>query len=413
MRIFDVTGRSASPIAAGGMVRIHNLLRHLSRQHEVRQLCFGPLTRPYRKALKETPITPTYRVVTYVTPVGATAARLSHSVWDSRSMAARAAIRYMRTSRLERLASWADVLLFEGPWLIEMRRRWAGHVVVGMHNVETARFGSYMEAKGHSKGARRRLGQIERIQAEAIAAASLLTAVSEDDRHEFVERYGADPARTIVVPNGADTERYRPVDPDTKASFKRELGLPDRPTVLYLGSRFPPNTVGLSWVRRAAKATDRFTFLVVGAVSRPGVHGNVVATGVVPDIAPYLHASDFAICPVQYGAGTKIKLFESLAAGLPSVVFRESLHGTSFLDGEHVLVSAKGEAELVASLERLAGDVALAEHIRAQGRAHVVEHHDWALSAAVLNAALRELVGDQERRLTYRAPIRSGESAAR
>lgn len=412
MRILDLTGRSAHPVATGGLVRIDSLLRHLSHQHEIRQFCLGPLSRPYRRAVKEIPVTPTFRVVSYATPLTVAAARLSQNVWDSRSAASRAAMRFMGTSRLERLAAWADLLLFEGPWLVERCRRWSDRVVVGMHNVETARFKSYMEVKGRSKGARRRLSEIERIQAEAIAAANLLTAVSEEDRRDFVERYGADPARTIVVPNGADTGRYRPVDPDTKASLKRELGLPAKPTVIFLGSRFPPNTLGLSWVRRVAKATDRFTFLIVGPVARPGVSGNVVATGLVPDVAPFLRAADFAICPVQYGAGTKIKLFESLAAGLPSVVFRESLHGTALVDAQHVLVAPKTERELVASLERLAGNADLAEQISTEARAFVVEHHDWSRSAAVLDAALRELVGEHEHRLTYRAPARSGSPTA-
>ncbi len=123
-------------------------------------------------------------------------------------------------------------------------------------------------------------------------------------------------------------------------------------------------------------------------------------------------AADFAICPVQYGAGTKIKLFESLAAGLPSVVFGESLYGTSLVDGQHVLVAPKTEHDLAASLERLADDADLAEQIRTEARTFVVEHHDWSRSAAVLDAALRELVGEHEHRLTYRAPVRSGARAA-
>jgi glycosyltransferase involved in cell wall biosynthesis len=182
--------------------------------------------------------------------------------------------------------------------------------------------------------------------------------------------------------------------------------------VIFLGSRFPPNVLGRSWVHRVAGKSDRFTFLVVGSVSRRGVRGNVVSTGWVPDVAPYLRAADFSLCPVQYGAGTKIKLYEALAAGLPTVAFSESLHGTSFVDGTHLLVAAKSERDVIARLDELAGDPALAERIGAEARGFVVEHHDWSRSASVLDAALRELVGEREHRLTYRAPSRSATKTA-
>jgi glycosyltransferase involved in cell wall biosynthesis len=227
--------------------------------------------------------------------------------------------------------------------------------------------------------------------------------VCEEDRHSLVELYGADPVRTIVVENGADTERYRPVDRDTKVALKQELGLPAKCTVAFVGSRFPPNTEALSWIHRLARATDRFAFLVVGDVARRSVRGNVVATGRVGDIAPYLQAADAFVCPVQYGGGTKIKLFEALSTGLPTVAFEESLRGTSFVDGEHVLVAGKSERDLLARLDELERDSALAERLGEKARALVVERHDWRRSATALDEALRSLLGEHDRRLTYRS----------
>ena len=70
-----------------------------------------------------------------------------------------------------------------------------------------------------------------------------------------------------------------------------------------------------------------FTFLVVDALfSDPRAEGDLIATGCINDYRPSQQTADPAICPIQYGGRTKIKLMETLAAGLPTVTFAESIH---------------------------------------------------------------------------------------
>jgi glycosyltransferase involved in cell wall biosynthesis len=201
-----------------------------------------------------------------------------------------------------------------------------------------------------------------------------------------------DPSRVVVVPNGADTEANRPADAEARRAAKQELGLPHRPTVLFAGSNVPPNWAGLSWVRRLASRTDRFTFLVVGPVSRPGVEANVVATGRVPDMAPFLRAADISVCPIRFGGGTKIKLLESMGAGLPTVAFAESIHGLAVRENEHLLIAGRSEAEWLAALELLADDPALAHRLGHAAATFVTRHHDWSRIADGLETALLRLL---------------------
>ena len=357
----------------------------------------------------ETPITPTYRVITYSSPLTELVVSYSERFWGSRSAFSGKALQLARPGRLRELLDWADLVLVETPWQFEYlrSRRPDGQFILSAHNFERARFASYVELQGRSAAAERRLRYVERLEAEALAYSSLTLAVSPEDRLELLRHYEVDPESVIVIPSGADTEKYHPVDRETKAALKRELGLPPRPTVAFVGSRFTGNRPGLDWVRRLAAATDRFTFLVVGPVSRPGVRGSLHATGRVEDVAPYLQAADLAVCPIQYGGGTKIKLFESLAAGLPTVAFAESLHGTDLREGQHVLVAEKTQRDLLTALDRLVSEPDLARRLGAAARAFMVEGHDWKQSAAKLDAALRELVGPRERRETSRSPARA------
>jgi glycosyltransferase involved in cell wall biosynthesis len=218
-------------------------------------------------------------------------------------------------------------------------------------------------------------------------------AVSAADRERFVELYAVDPDRVVEVPNGSDTERFTPAPRDAKEPLREALGLPARPTVVYAAAGPKvADLVGLRWVRSAAANLGNTTFLVVGGVSPPFVEGNVIATGFVPDPVPYFQAADIAVCPIEYGGGTKLKLFDSLAAGLPSVVFEEALHGTDFRHGEEVWIAEKSISALTTAVSRLLEDQALADRLSVQGRELVVVQHDWKDSARRLEAALLSIL---------------------
>jgi glycosyltransferase involved in cell wall biosynthesis len=138
---------------------------------------------------------------------------------------------------------------------------------------------------------------------------------------------------------------------------------------------------------------DRFTFLAVG----PGADvddppSNMISTGFVDDIRPYLDAADIALCPIEHGAGTKIKLLEYMAAGLPTVVFAPALGGLLASDGVEVLVAEPSVRALHQAIERIADDRALAVRLGRAARALVVDRYDWERIAGRLDDALTEAV---------------------
>jgi glycosyltransferase involved in cell wall biosynthesis len=284
----------------------------------------------------------------------------------------------------------------EFPWQFRECAQLVGErpIVYASHNVEAERHSSLAEAAGAGPSRHAWLAFIEGREREAVRRADLVVAVSEADRRGFVERYGADPARIVVAPNGADIVTIAPADADRRAQAREQLGLPaGRPVVVFAGADVTPNRDALEWVRSLARATDRFTFLVVGKVGgEPRVEGPLHVAGWIPDFTLALAAADFSLCPVAFGGGTKIKLLESIAAGLPVVAFEESLHGTDLRDGEHVVVAERSVGGLRAELDALADEPERAARIGAAARDHAVEHHDWRQSAAAVERALAGLV---------------------
>src|SRR5205807_1379668 len=221
--------------------------------------------------------------------------------------------------------------------------------------------------------------------------------VKQGDRDDFVERYGVDPGKIVVAPNAADIQGLTPADPERRAAARRAFGLGPGPVAFYAGTDVPPNLRGLEWIRPLAKVAEEVTFLVVGTVGgRPRRERNLVFTGPIDEIGLALDAADISLCPVEFGGGTKIKLLESLSAGVPTLAFEDSLLGLGLRHGEHLLLARRTRESLLDSLRQLLNDSALRNRLGVAGRHYVAEHHDWRASAAIVEAALQQVVlGDR------------------
>lgn len=96
------------------------------------------------------------------------------------------------------------------------------------------------------------------------------------------------------------------------------------------------------------------------------------------------------ICPLRSGSGTRFKLLEALACGLPVVSTTLGAEGLGAVDGEHMLIADTPEMFAQAVL-RLMDDTALANRLSVQGRTWVVQKHSWSRSAALLVDAYQQL----------------------
>ena len=63
------------------------------------------------------------------------------------------------------------------------------------------------------------------------------------------------------------------------------------------------------------------------------VHGNV------PDVRPYLQEASVLAVPLEAGGGTRLKILEAFAAGLPVISTAVGCEGLEVSDGVHLLVT--------------------------------------------------------------------------
>ena len=84
----------------------------------------------------------------------------------------------------------------------------------------------------------------------------------------------------------------------------------------------------------------------------------VTATGFVDDVRPYMERAQVYLCPMRDGGGTRLKILDALAMGVPIVATQMALEGIDVVAEQDVLV-ANEPAEFVRQIERVVNDRAL------------------------------------------------------
>lgn len=229
----------------------------------------------------------------------------------------------------------------------------------------------------------------EQVTASAFDHADVLVAVSEGVA-AWVRGITRHPERVHVVPNGVDPGRFQPRDPGGPTDSPFTLG--------FVGSLKAWH--GVSFLLQALALLGRmspgkYRLLVVGdgpersplekRAAELGVAGEVTFTGAVPPhrIPLLLSGMDVAVAPYPAPGAegfyfSPLKIFEYLAAGVPTVASRVGQIEEVITDGVHGLLVPPGDpAALAEALERLEGDRGLRQSLAVRGRRLVLEHHGW------------------------------------
>jgi glycosyltransferase involved in cell wall biosynthesis len=101
---------------------------------------------------------------------------------------------------------------------------------------------------------------------------------------------------------------------------------------------------------------------------------NVELTGFISDLGAIYADATAVVVPLIAGGGTRLKLLEAFAHGVPVIASRVAAAGLAVTDGQHLLL-ADDPDEAAAAIETVVDDPALAARLTAQGRALVRERY--------------------------------------
>lgn len=394
MEILLLTPQLPYPAHQGTTLRNFNIIRGLAARHEITLLSFRE--RAGDEAVPGALDELCKRVVTVPQPHDRSAAtRLWQMViTDQPDMALRLRSHHFEIV-LRRLLSddQFDIIQVEGielAWIIPvLRASTIGQkIVFDAHNAE-----AYLQQRAYEADARslrrlpaalysrvqtRRLLQYERW---ALRQVDWITAVSENDRRVLAAQIGD--AAISVIPNCIDVADY-----GRKAEFfaAQEGDSLLAYDLVFTGKMdYRPNVDAVLWFAREVwphilEKRPQTTWAIVGqkphkrlAVLQdvPGI----TLTGWVDQVVPFLQQGTIFIMPFRVGSGTRLKLIEAMAAGIPVISSALGVEGYA-VENEEQLLIADSPADMTAAILRLLTDRPQRQRLVEKGRKFAAQY-DW------------------------------------
>ena len=305
---------------------------------------------------------------------------------------------------IERLGAGPGLVVLDEVWLapyLPAARRTGRHVVYDSHNVETVLRPQIVAVgrAGPARRARRAMiaAQVRRLERRLVTGTDQVWVCSEADRSALVGLFGrAEHLR--VVPNAVDTDSIRA----EIAGARQDAGPPGpAPSVVFLGDLgYTPNEDGalfllqdvLPLVRQRLPSVHpllvgrRPTDRLVEAARAAGA----TVTGEVDSVMPYLAAGGVLAVTLRIGGGTRLKILEAMAAGLPIVTTSKGLEGIDAVDGEHLRIADEPEA-IAEAIAEVLGDRQRAGQLTDRASTLVDRHYSWAAVAELIAGHVAEL----------------------
>jgi glycosyltransferase involved in cell wall biosynthesis len=283
-------------------------------------------------------------------------------------------------------------------------------IVCDWHNVESELMSRYAD---HGPDAARRLyarrtAQLwRREEKRLLEKADAHLAVSERDREQLL--CAAEPgARVFVVENGVDVPHF------SGSSFATagNAHAPRSSRVVFVGTMdYHANVDAVVpfaryvWPQLLRRHPDvRFTIIgrnPTTEVQQLGLLPGVEVTGTVEDVRPYYQDAVAAVVPLRIGGGSRLKILEAMAAGVPVVSTPLGAEGLEVADGQNIRI-ARGPSEMFSQLSELIANPRLRWRLAREGHALVRRRYDWSSAAAAHLRALNTIIGPpRQRRTSY------------
>lgn len=378
MRILFISRWFPYPPDNGSKIRVFNLIKYLSRRHEIALLSFaGEAISPARLAALEP-----YCYCAYTVPYREfSPTRLKallgffsprpRSVLDTYSKEMQALVERVRADRsfdivvASQIESVPYALLLDGvPRVFEELELAVMREQFAWQRVLTRRMRYGLTWWKQQRYLLRLLHQVDGC-----------TVVSGPERallHKVVPGF----QRLAVIPNGVSPQEYEgdwgPPAPDTlifpgALTYRANFDAMD----FFLRAIFP--------LVRARRSST--TLCITGRTNGVPLHrlplnGGVTLTGYLADVRPAVAQSQVCVTPLLTGGGTRLKILEAMALGTPVVSTSKGAEGLEATPGEDILI-ADEPADFADAVLRLLGNESLRAKLAANGRKLVQGRYEW------------------------------------
>lgn len=379
MRILFLTPELPYPARGGGTIKSSTLLAYLERRHEVDLMCLrgsdvSEAQESGAAGIGTRVTAPVRRQRTAANLLRSYAAGLPLSVLRNRSA------RFAELV-LERVASFPFDAVFVDGWLMAQYQPngFGGLRALHQHNAEFVMWRRQVALESNPLRralVRRESRRVHRYESSILPRFDVVFAVSEPDRQALLE-LGGGLGRVELLPNVPEPDLLdRPPLSPTSGD----------PVLLYLATlSWQPNLQGLHHFLRTTfpllrERVPQARVVVAGRGAPPGlarlaqrVQG-VHLVGPFDDPEPLYQRARAFVEVARGGSGTRLKVLNALARGLPVVTTPEGAEGLDIRPGEHALV-ASSPPEFSEALAWVATDDAAWTALSDHGRRLVRERY--------------------------------------
>ena len=394
MRILYLTAFVPYPETRGGRLRVRNLIRVLHRGADLSLASLDSDSSP----LDERPFPFEAELRTFEAVPHRLSRRRAALEALSRGVPYECAL--MKNSSMHRCVQkllddqQPDIVLISRLSMLQYAPdAWLDRVVLDQHDL-SRRLWRIMIGTEQSSAARfwqrRNLANVERYEAAAYPRIAGFVSVSDEEYRETSEFCNGE-VPGIVVPNGVDTERYRP-DGEVEAQDDSIVlfGAMDQRRNVDAARFLVEDIMPRVWAVRPSCIVRIVGRSPASSVQQLGRMDNVIVTGEVADERPYISQSVLAVAPYRMGSGVKHKVPISLAMGKPLVATRNAVHGVSVTSGQHCIVTDEAD-EFAGAILSILGDPEAARSMGARAREFAVSELTWQSGAAGLMPFLESL----------------------
>jgi glycosyltransferase involved in cell wall biosynthesis len=380
VRILWVSPGFLHPTNRGGQIRTLEMLKRLHARNEVHYVGLDNPAQPEGLQRSREYCTRVYPIPLDAPPrrslkfAGQLAANLLSSMPLSLS-------RYCSTAMRDKISELRAATEFDcvvcdfltpAPNFTDMKK-----VVLFQHNVETMIWRRHVEQAGDPLRRayfRSQAGRMEDWERRMCRAAARVIAVSFEDAETMRKMFAVE---AFSVPTGVDLDYFRrPQNPQRSADL------------VFVGSMdWMPNADGVNYFVREIlpliwERKPDCTLAIVGRSPSPAIEAlarqdsRIQVTGTVPDVRPCLWGASVSIVPLRVGGGTRLKIYEAMAAGTATV--------STTIGAEGLAVSHPKNIRLCDSPDDFAGqclslldDASQRQSVAEEGLRLVTSHFSW------------------------------------
>jgi glycosyltransferase involved in cell wall biosynthesis len=256
------------------------------------------------------------------------------------------------------------------------------------HNVEYVKYKRWYRRAERPLLYHLQLTYIRKLESNLRRRTQTVFCTSSHDQQVLA---GINPRHRIeVVPNGVELETFKHITSE----------VPRNRRILFVGSMFykPNNDAVLFFLQdvfpRVVADWPECQFWIVGKgpsqeIRELADNNNIVLTGPVRDVRPYLEEANVVLVPLLSGSGTRIKILEAMAAGRPVVSTRIGAEGLDVIDGQDILIADTPES-LANAISKVFSDSGLASKMAAAGKRMVRDKYTWKDSAEIMASVYNE-----------------------